>query len=218
MFLGFHRQTVCLEQAVGQQAVTGLEDAGGTVDLAELTTTGSKASAGSDRSSFGKVRKIIDHGHIGQRDNDTGAVIRRRAAAPPRIHIGTWRSSSVASSTSLLNGVDVTIVPVFARRPGATSSSSAQLHSSAVEQQGYWPATSGLAAPLSEFRIAGSVWNDSAPADPAPSSRARGRSEDVELRFIDLQIGCAYMYVCSKRVRTLSSRSSLKKMEDMIHE
>jgi hypothetical protein len=42
--------------------------------------------------------------------------------------------------------------------------------------------------------------------------------EDVELRFIDLQIGCAYMYVCSKRGRTLSSRSSLKKMEDMIHE
>ena len=37
-------------------------------------------------------------------------------------------------------------------------------------------------------------------------------SEDVELRFIDLQIGCAYMYVCSKRGRTLSSRSSLKKM------
>jgi hypothetical protein len=135
-----------------------------------------KASAGSDRSSFGKVRKIIDYGHIGQRDNDDGAVIKRRAAAPPRIHIGTWRSSSAASSTSLLNGVDVTIVPVFARRPGATSSSSAQLHSSAVEQQGYWPAPSGLAAPLSEFRIAGSVWNDSAPADPAPSSRARGQS------------------------------------------
>ena len=35
---------------------------------------------------------------------------------------------------------------------------------------------------------------------------------------IDLQLGCAYMYVCSKRGRTLSGRSSLKKMEDMIHE
>jgi hypothetical protein len=42
--------------------------------------------------------------------------------------------------------------------------------------------------------------------------------EGVELNFIDLQLGCAYMYVCSKRSRTLSSRSSLKKMEDMIHE
>jgi hypothetical protein len=42
--------------------------------------------------------------------------------------------------------------------------------------------------------------------------------EGVELKFIDLQLGCAYMYVCSKRGRTLSGRSSLKKMEDMIHE
>ena len=43
-------------------------------------------------------------------------------------------------------------------------------------------------------------------------------SEGVELKFIDLQLGCAYMYVYSKRGRTLSSRSSLKKMEDIIHE
>jgi hypothetical protein len=43
-------------------------------------------------------------------------------------------------------------------------------------------------------------------------------SEGVELTFIDLQLDCAYMYVCSKRGRTLSGRSSLKKMEDMIHE
>jgi hypothetical protein len=42
--------------------------------------------------------------------------------------------------------------------------------------------------------------------------------EGVELKFIDLQLGCAYMYVYSKRGRTLSGRSSLKKMEDMIHE
>jgi hypothetical protein len=42
--------------------------------------------------------------------------------------------------------------------------------------------------------------------------------EGVELKFIDLQLGCAYMYVCSKRRRTLSGRSSLEKMEDMIHE
>jgi hypothetical protein len=41
-------------------------------------------------------------------------------------------------------------------------------------------------------------------------------SEDVELKFTDLQLGCAYMYVCSKRGRTLSGRSSLKKMEDII--
>lgn len=105
-----------------------------------------KASAGSDRSSFGKVRKIIDYGHIGQRDNDAGAVIKRRAAAPPRIHIGTWRSSSAASSTSLLNGVDVTIVPVFARRPGATSSSSAQLSFTPVlsNSRGTGPRLPGL--------------------------------------------------------------------------
>jgi hypothetical protein len=43
-------------------------------------------------------------------------------------------------------------------------------------------------------------------------------SEGVELKFIDLQLGCAYMYVYSKRGRTLPGRSSLKKMEDMIHE
>ena len=42
--------------------------------------------------------------------------------------------------------------------------------------------------------------------------------EGVELKFTDLQLGCAYMYVCSKRGRTLPGRSSLKKMEDMIHE
>jgi hypothetical protein len=42
--------------------------------------------------------------------------------------------------------------------------------------------------------------------------------EGVELKFIDLQRGCAYMYVCSKRGRTLSGRSSLEKMENMIHE
>jgi hypothetical protein len=45
-----------------------------------------------------------------------------------------------------------------------------------------------------------------------------GLLEGVELKFIDLQLGCAYMYVYSKRGRTLSGRSSLKKMEDMIHE
>ena len=43
-------------------------------------------------------------------------------------------------------------------------------------------------------------------------------SEGVELKFIDLQRGCAYMYVCSKRGRTLLGRSSLEKMENMIHE
>ena len=42
--------------------------------------------------------------------------------------------------------------------------------------------------------------------------------EGVELKFIDLQFGCAYMYVYSIRGRTLSDRSSLKKMEDMMHE
>ena len=41
--------------------------------------------------------------------------------------------------------------------------------------------------------------------------------EGIELYFIDLQLGCAYMYVCSKRGRTLLGRSSMKKMEDMIH-
>ena len=46
----------------------------------------------------------------------------------------------------------------------------------------------------------------------------QGLLEGVELKFIDLQLGCAYMYVCSKRGRTLLGRSSMKKMEDMIHE
>jgi hypothetical protein len=43
-------------------------------------------------------------------------------------------------------------------------------------------------------------------------------SEDVELKFIDLQLGCAYMYVCCKRGRTLSGTNSLKKIKDIIHE
>ena len=47
---------------------------------------------------------------------------------------------------------------------------------------------------------------------------ASGLLEGVELKLIDLQLGCAYMHVYSKRGRTLSSRSSLKKMEDIIHE
>ena len=42
-------------------------------------------------------------------------------------------------------------------------------------------------------------------------------SEGVELKFIDLQLGCAYMYVYSRRGRTLSGRSSLEIMEDMTH-
>jgi hypothetical protein len=42
--------------------------------------------------------------------------------------------------------------------------------------------------------------------------------EGVELKFIDLQLGCAYMYVCCKRGRTLSGANSLKKMKDIIHE
>ena len=42
--------------------------------------------------------------------------------------------------------------------------------------------------------------------------------EGVELKFTDLQLGCAYMYVCSKRGRTLLGRSSMKKMEEIRHE
>jgi hypothetical protein len=42
--------------------------------------------------------------------------------------------------------------------------------------------------------------------------------EGVELKFIDLKLGCAYMYVCCKCGRTLSGTNSLKKMKYIIHE
>jgi hypothetical protein len=64
--------------------------------------------------------------------------------------------------------------------------------------------------------------DDPASSPPSLSDRRLPQKafhlEGVELKFIDLQLGCAYMYVCSKRRRTLSGRSSLEKMEDMIHE
>jgi hypothetical protein len=42
--------------------------------------------------------------------------------------------------------------------------------------------------------------------------------EGVEVNFIDREMGCAYMHLCSKRGRTLSGISSLKKTEEMTHE
>ena len=51
---------------------------------------------------------------------------------------------------------------------------------------------------------------------PVRKGSATVMLEGVELKFIDLQLGCAYMYVCSKRSRTLSGRSSLKKMEEIL--
>jgi hypothetical protein len=80
------------------------------------------------------------------------------------------------------------------------------------------PVGMGATVSISRFSDFARETGEAEPFGAADPVHGHCPSEGVELKFIDLQLGCAYMYACSKHGRTLSGRSSMKKMEEIIHE